>query len=138
MISTAKARLVAVLSAALPDSQVVHGPIGKTTLTNRVLEVGGESTPIQVTPTNLTGTTCSTTYTLTLTVSVSLATTEMASAEDLAAADFSAAVAAIQADETLGLTNLTATCDGFGEMTENADASGRSAAIRFPVVIFTA
>ena len=53
-------------------------------------------------------------------------------------ADFNAAVAAIQADQALGLdANFSATVTGAGELLESSSASGRSAAVRFPVVIYT-
>lgn len=137
-IAAVKDALVSLLDAALPDTQVLSGPVDVTTLGSRVLEVGSESTPIQFDPTNLTGTSIAATYTLTLTASVKLAGTSLSAAEDLALADFDAAVAAIQADETLSLLNVAASVVGSGELVESAGASGRSAAVRFPVVVFTA
>lgn len=134
-IGAVKAALVSLLSAALPDTQVLPGPVSVTTLGPRVLEVGGESTPIVFAASNLTGTSGTELYTLTLTASVSLAGTNLDSAEDLAVADFAAAVVAIQADPSLGI-GVNATCEGAGELVESANASGRAAAVRFPVEVF--
>lgn len=137
-IAAAKDALVTLLDAALPDTQVLTGPADVTTLTSRVLEVGSESTPVQFDPSNLTGTSVTATYTLTLTASVSLAGTSLSAAEDLALADFAAAVAAIQSGPSLGLWNVNASVVGSGELVESAGANGRSAAVRFPVDVFTA
>jgi hypothetical protein len=136
-IGTVKTNLVTILSAALPSSQVVSGPIDVTTLKPRALEVGSATTPLQFDPSSLDGRSGTELYTLTLTVSVSLSGTDLSGPEDLAMADFAAAVAAIRADPSLGIANLNATCSGAGELVESATASGRAAAVRFPVEIFT-
>lgn len=136
-IAAVKAALVTLLDAALPSTQVIPGPVDVTTLSSRLLVVGSESTPIQFDPTNLTGTSGAATYTLTLTASVSLSGTSLAASETLAQADFAAAVAAIQADETIGLTNVSATVSGSGELVEKSDATGRQVDVRFPVVVYT-
>lgn len=137
-LSAVKDALVVLLTAALPDTQVIPGPVAVTTLTGRVLTVGSESTPIQFDPSNLTGTSVTATYTLTLTASVSLAGTDLSAAEDLALADFASAVAAIQSNDTLALSNVSASVVGAGELVESAGANGRQADVQFPVVIFTA
>lgn len=137
-IGAVKARLVTVLAAALPSTQVEYGPISKTTLPPRVLEVGGESTPLTVAVSDLAGSSGTETYILTLTASVSLSGVDLALAETQAVADFRAAVAAIQADGTLGLDNVSATVSGSGELNGISGAWGRAVAVRFPVEIFTA
>jgi hypothetical protein len=136
-VGAVKTALVTILGAALPSSQVVSGPIDVTTLKPRTLEVGSTSTPLQFDPSSLDGRSGTELYTLTLTVSVSLPGTDLTDSESLAVADFRAAVAAIRADPSLSLANLNATCTGAGELVESATASGRAAAVRFPVEIFT-
>jgi hypothetical protein len=136
-IGAVKTALVSILGAALPASQVVPGPVDVTTLGPRVLAVGGETTPIRFEPSNLTGTSGTELYTLTLTISVSLPGAALDPAEDLALADFAAAVAAIRANPGLGIANLNAICTGEGELVESADVNTRAAAVRFPVEIFT-
>ena len=136
-IGAAKAALVAILGAALPDSQVVPGPVDVTTLSPRILEVGGTSTPILFQPSDMAGAGGTETYTLMLTISVSSPATALAMPEDAALDDFALAVAAIRANPSLGLSSLNATCTGDGELLESADANARAAAVRFPVEIFT-
>ena len=137
-IGAVKDALVTLLTAALPYTQVIVGPADVTTLKNRTLVVGGESTPMELRLTNFDGSSSDAIYTLTITVSVSLPGTDESKAEDMAVADFNAAVAAIQADQALGLdANFSATVTGAGELLESSSASGRSAAVRFPVVIYT-
>jgi hypothetical protein len=136
-IGTVKDRLVELLTAALPDTQVIVGPADVTTLRNRALVVGGESTPIDLQVSAFDASSSTATYTLMLTASVSLPGTDESMAEDQAVADFAAAAAAIQADQNLGLENVSATVTGAGELVESSAASGRSAAVRFPVVIFS-
>lgn len=132
-----KDALVARLTAALPNTQVVPGPADVTTLKNRALEVGGASTPVDFRVTALDGSSCDVTYTLTLTASVSLPGTNESLAEDQVLTDFRDAVVAIQADQSLGIENVSATITGAGELVESAAASGRSAAVRFPVMVYT-
>jgi hypothetical protein len=136
-IGTVKDRLVEILTVALPDTQVIVGPADVTTLRNRALVVGGESTPIDLQVSAFDASSSTATYTLMLTASVSLPGTDESMAEDQAVADFAAAAAAIQADQNLGLENVSATVTGAGELVESSAASGRSAAVRFPVVIFS-
>jgi hypothetical protein len=136
-VGAVKSRLVTILTAALPNSQVVTGPVDVTTLKPRAVEVGGASTPLQFDLTSLDGRSGTELYTLTLTFSVSLSGTDLTPAEDLAIADFVAAVVAIRADPSLGIANLNATCMGAGELIESATPTARSAAVRAPVEIFT-
>lgn len=136
-IGEVKDALVTLLTAALPDTQVVVGPADVTTLKQRACEVGGASTPLDLQVTAFDGSSCTGTYTLTITTSVSLPGTNESLAEDQAVADFKAAAVAIQSDQTLGLENVSATVTGAGELVESSAASGRSAAVRFPVVIFS-
>lgn len=148
-VGAVKARLVEILTLALPAtgsfpaSQVVPGPVDVTTLRSRALEVGGNSTPLDFDVTSLDLSTGTRKYTLILTASVSVAGTDMAVAEDQAEADFLAAVAAIRANPSLGLENLSAQVFGNGELVESTlpasqqRSEGRSAAVRFPVLIFT-
>lgn len=136
-IDAVKARLVEILAAALPETQVIPGPVDVTTLTERVLEVGGETTPIEVDVSGLDLLTGTEKYTLALTISVSYSGTDLDAPETVAVADFRTAVAAIRADMSLGLLNLSATVTGQGQLEETSDAQGLSAAIRFPVAIFT-
>ena len=136
-IGVVKARLVELLAAAVPDARVLPGPVSATTVEARVVEVGGPRTPVQYLVTALDGSSGTATYTLMITCSVSLPGSDGALAEDMAVADFVAAVDAIQADETLGLDAVSATVDGSGELFESATQQGRSAAMQFPVVIFT-
>ena len=136
-IGAVKAALVTILQAALPDSQVVPGPIDVTTLGPRVLEVGGASTPLLFDVTDMAGLSGTETYALILTVSVSSPATALAVPEDTACGDFIAAVAAIRANPSLGLTALNATCTGEGELVDSSTSSARAAAVRFPVEIFT-
>ena len=135
-IPAVKAALVSLLTPLLPDTQVIPGPPDVTTLAPRALVVGDRSTPIEVMVTSLDGRSGTETYTLTLTASVSLSGTDLGLAEDLAVSDFTVAVAAIQADSSLGLENLNATVVGAGELVEEASGQMRSAAVRFPVEIF--
>lgn len=135
-IALVKAALVAILTPALPDTQVIPGPVDVTMLRSRVLEVGGESTPILIQVTSLDGSSRTETYTLMLTASVSQSGTILGVAEASAVDDCAAAVAAIVANPSLGLDNLNATVTGNAELTESANAQGRSAAVRFPVEIF--
>lgn len=148
-IGAVKARLVEILAPALPAvdpfpaAQVVHGPVDVTTLRGRALVVGAESTPLEFDVSSLDLSSGTKTYTLVLTASVSVGGTDMTLAEDRAEADFLAAVAAIQADPSLGLANLSATVSGNGELVESTlpasqqRSEGRAAAVRFPVLIFT-
>lgn len=136
-IGAVKARLVEILAEALPETQVIPGPADVTTLTERVLEVGGETTPIEVDVSGLDLLTGTEKYTLALTISVSYSGTDLDAPETVAVADFRTAVAAIRADMSLGLLNLSATVTGQGQLEESSSEWGRSAAIRFPVAIFT-
>lgn len=136
-IGEVKDSLVELLTAALPYTQVIHGPADVTTLKQRALVVGGESTPVGLRVTSLDGSSSDVTYTLTITASVSLPGTDESQAEDLATADFAAAVDAIRADPSLGVEGVDATVSGAGELLESSSAAGRSAAVRFPVVVYT-
>lgn len=136
-IGAVKDALVEILAAACPSAQVIPGPADVTTLGNRAVVVGGETTPVDVQVTDLAGTSGTATYTLTITASVSLPGTDESKAEDMAAADFAASVAAIEADSSLGLADVSATVSGAGELFETSGAAGRSAAVRFPVMVYT-
>lgn len=136
-IDAAQAALVAIFAAALPDSQVVPGPVDVTTLRSRVVEVGGESTPIEFEVTSMDGTSGTEKYTLVVTISVSLSGTELATAQALAVDDFRACVTAVWANPNLGVDGLSAMVSGNGELLKSPGAQGRSAAVRFPVEIFT-
>ena len=142
-IAAAKAALVDIIAPllpatdTLPAAQVLPGPVDVTTLGPRAVVVGDRSTPIRLDVTSLGGGSGTQTFTLMVTASVSLPGTDLGLAEDQAIADFADAVDAIQADPSLGLANLSATVTGEGELVEDASAQGRSAAVRFPVEVFT-
>lgn len=133
-IPAVKTALKVLLAAALPNTQVVYGPASSvTTLGQRVLEVGVVTGTLDVTGMDLRSGTEQ--YSVMLTASTSIPGTDQTEADDAALADFQAAVTAIRSDPTLGINNLAASVSGTFEMPESAVASGRSAAVRFPVTV---
>jgi hypothetical protein len=137
-IPAVKAALVSILSAALPDTQVIYGPsTAVTTTSSRILTVGRvtgrrESDSIGLATTREE-------YTVELVASVDLASTSQQSADELVLADYAAAELAIReypAGPTLGLEAagvLQAVPFGEFELSELADGDGRHAAVRFGV-----
>jgi hypothetical protein len=135
-IPAVKSALVAILSSALPNTQVIYGPgTTVTTLRSRILVVG-ESVTGTLTSTSIDLSSGTEQYSINMLASVSISGTNGPLADTEALADFAATVAAIQDDPHLGGNTLTATVDGSFELSETANDSGRSADVRFPVNVF--
>lgn len=135
-ISTVKARLVEVLTAALPDTQVVYGPLSAvTTLKPRALSVGRAAGTREITSLSLTS--AQERYTIDLLVSVALSGTSQQSADELALADYASAVDAIVvAHPDLGLgAGYTIVARSEFELVEVADDQGRAAQVWFAVAV---
>lgn len=133
-IPVVKARLVSILTAALPDSQVTYGPEAAS-LKSHVVLVGNVTGTI--TPSNLPSSSVTEQYVVNMAVSVSTRA-DLKTNTEAALADYSAACAAILTDVTLGLSQIdvAARLDGSFELSETADDEGRTTTIRFPVTVF--
>lgn len=143
-VGEVEARLVAIFTPLLlasdpfPACQVVTGPVSLTTVRGRVLVVGdADITPLTLDVTSLDLSSGTKTFPLTIRASVSVPGTDLSIAQNQAEADFATVVAAIQADPSLGLENLSATVIGSADLEKTAVAQGRMAAFRFSVEIFT-
>jgi hypothetical protein len=141
-VPVAKARLVTLLTATLPDTQVIYGPgTAVTTTTGRLLTVG------KITNANrdLDSMGISTTeerYTINLTFSVDLAGAgSLATAVTQVFADYTAAEVALReypGGPDLGLAAqgvLRALMMGDWDLDEQADSDGAHAAIRASVAV---
>jgi hypothetical protein len=135
-IPAVKAALVSILTTALPNTQVIYGPVtAVTTTTPRVLTVGRALGRRELDGLSLTS--CSEQYAVDLVASVDLGGTGQQSADDLALADYAAAETVIRADPTLGLSGtIQALPTGEFELMEQADENGRHAAVRFSVQVY--
>ena len=143
-VGAVEARLVEILTPLLPAvgpfsaCQVVTGPVSVTTVRGRVLVVGdADATQIALNVTSMDLSSGSKAFPLIIRASVSVAGTDLSVAQDRAEADFAIAVAAIQADPSLGFENLSASLVGGALLEKSAVAQGRMAAFVFPVQIFT-
>jgi hypothetical protein len=135
-IPAVKAALVTILTAALPNTQVVYGPGTSVTLLKQRFLIVGESVTGQLTPTAMNNSTGTEQYTVDMLAVVSIPGTNAALADTQVLADFAAAIAAIQADSHLGGLNLNASVDGTFEMVPIDNEAGRACSIRFPVSVF--
>jgi hypothetical protein len=136
-VPAVKAALVTVLTAALPNSQVIYGPIESvSTAKSRVLSVGGAVGTREVT--NLGLTSATERYTVELLASVALSGYQQQTADEAALADYEAACDAITAaGPDLGIGNGSSiTPEGEFELTEVATENGRAAQVRFAVSVF--
>jgi hypothetical protein len=136
-VPAVKAALVTVLTAALPASQVIYGPIESVSITTpRVLSVEGAVGTRDMS--NLALTSATENYTITLMVSVMLPGYQQQTADEQALADYEAACDAITAaGADLGLGNGANICpEGQFELSEFATANGRAAQVRFSVSVF--
>lgn len=139
-IPAVKAALVSVLTAALPNSQVIYGPVtAVTTTSGRILTVRGAIGTRELDSLSLL--TTAEQYVLELVVSVDVqAGSSQQDATELALADYAAAELAIREHPTaptLGLGDgIKVLPTGEFELSEQADSNGRHAAVRFGVQVY--
>lgn len=136
-IPTVKAALVTVLTAALPATQVIYGPVtAVTTTTDRVLTVGKVIGRREADSMSMSS--ASEQYTVELVNSVDTAGTAQQAADELVLADYAAGMAAVMADLTLGITGFAVSVTPFAdfELAEQADDNGRHAAVRWAVSVY--
>ena len=135
-VAAVKAALVSVLTSALPDTQVIYGPVTAVSTTRpRVLTVGKATGRRDLD--SLTLGSVAETYAVDLVCSVDLAGSVQQAADEAALSDWAVAEAAIRADITLGLLGtVQAVPTGDFELLEQADAEGRHAAVRWSVLVY--
>lgn len=139
-IPAVKAKLVSLLTTALPNTQVIYGGTGTVTTTGpRILLIGRASGTRQ--PDSMSLDTSSEQYVIELVASVDLAGTSQQAADEMALDDYAAAELAIReysGGGDLGLAAsgvLSALPTGAFDLEEQADENGRHAAVRFGVAV---
>jgi hypothetical protein len=135
-VAAVKDALPVIFAAALPNSQVIDGPVAGSSITkSHVLSVGDVTGANDMSNFGMTSTTEQ--YTVQVTISVDVPGYLSKPARDAAVADWDACRLAVLADPSLGVGNLNAGV-GIFDLREYASDNGRSASVSFPVSIFAA
>ena len=131
-IPTVKALLVGAWATALPDVQVVYGPLSAASVVKpKALSVGNVEGRVDVS--DLGRQSSTETYTVNCLISVALATSNQQAADEACLSIFTGAVTAVRG---LELDNVSITVSGDFEFTETASDQGRAAELTFPVAVF--